>query len=383
MAKSQSSRRLLPLLILLLLTGGYTLWQRWQTQDTEEGTRVTNPTTGITDSGERTTSEPIISGALSQGTFQVFFSNTYQNDSEIGKNDPENIDRQLSQFLSTATKEIDGALFELESSLIAKALIEAKGRGIQVRIVAESDYLENPEMQEVIAAGIPVVEDERSSLMHNKFFVVDGKAVWTGSYNVTDNGAWRNNNNAVLINSPELAENYRTEFDEMFLRNEFGPRSTSNTPHTLVKLPEGDIYNYFSPEDGVAEKILRFVKLAKSRIRFLAFSFTDDDLGDLLVEKHRQGIDVAGVVESRGSGLAHSELAKLQAAGIDVRTDGNKYVMHHKVIVVDNTWTILGSFNFTANAANSNDENLLIVKNPKVARMFEEEYQRIAAAASN
>ncbi|MGE3801420.1 MAG: phospholipase D-like domain-containing protein [Candidatus Kapaibacterium sp.] len=383
MAKGQSSRRLLPLLILLLLTGGYTLWQKWQTQDTEEGARVTNPTTGTTDSGNRTTPELSTSGELNREAFQVFFSNTYQNDSEVGKNDPENIDRKLSQFLATATKEIDGAIFELESSLIAKALIEAKGRGIEVRIVAESDYLENPEMQEVIAAGIPVVGDERSSLMHNKFFVVDGKAVWTGSYNVTDNGAWKNNNNAILINSPELAENYRTEFDEMFLKNEFGPRSTSNTPHTLVKLADGDIYNYFSPEDGVAEKVLRFVKLAKSRIRFLAFSFTDDDLGNLLIEKHRQGIDVAGVLESRGSSMAHSELAKLKAAGIDVRTDGNKYVMHHKVIVVDDTWTIVGSFNFTANAANSNDENLLIVKSPKVARMFEGEYQRIAAAASN
>ena len=40
-------------------------------------------------------------------------------------------------------------------------------------------------------------------MMHNKFIVVDGRYVWTGSLNTTDNGAYKNNNNAIWIDSPE------------------------------------------------------------------------------------------------------------------------------------------------------------------------------------
>ena len=379
MAKRRRSQPFLFLLALIALAVGWYIQRQWSRDsrtDTGTGDGVTIEQTERAGSEDGTSSDLPLPESI-----QVFFSNAYGNDPSIGEEDETNIDRNLSRFIAGAERELDCAIFELESPRIAEALIAARHRGVLVRIVAESDYLDNEEMEAVAAAGIPVVGDERSGLMHNKFFVVDGKAVWTGSYNVTDNGAWRNNNNALLIRSPQLAENDRTEFDEMFLRKEFGPRSPSNTPHTLVKLSGADIYNYFSPEDEVSEKILRFVKAAKSRIRFLAFSMTDDALGDLIVWKYQQGIDVAGVLESRGSGLKHSELEKFRKAGINVRTDANKYAMHHKVIVVDGIWSIVGSFNFSANAAESNDENLLIIKSPAVARRFEEEYDRVSGIA--
>ena len=388
MRRGQSSRFPLLILFLVVIAAGYFLLRDRQSTNTEEGSTVTgSPYSNETEEQREDSSRNLFrrilkdTGTIFTADIEVFFSNTYSNTPAIAEADPYNIDRQLTLLLATAVDEIDCAVFELESSRIAEALIAAKERGVRVRIVAESDYIGNREMQQLIIAGIPVVGDERSAFMHNKFFVIDRSTVWTGSYNATDNGAWKNNNNGVVIRSREIAENYLTEFEEMFVDKAFGPRSPSNTPHTLVKLPEGDIYNYFAPEDDVAAKILRFVKLAKERIRFLAFSITDDDLGDLLVEKKREGIDIAGIIETRGSGLLHSELGKLRAAGIDVRTDGNRYSMHHKVIIVDTIWTIVGSFNFTANAARSNDENVLIIKNPEIARKFQEEYERIAISA--
>ena len=90
---------------------------------------------------------------------------------------------------------------------------------------------------------------------------------------------------------------------------------------------------------------------------------------------------MAGVLESRGSGTIYSELGRLTAAGIPVLTDGNKYVMHHKVMIIDGLWTITGSYNFSASAQTSNDENILIIKSAAVARMFEEEYERVRQMA--
>jgi phosphatidylserine/phosphatidylglycerophosphate/cardiolipin synthase-like enzyme len=58
--------------------------------------------------------------------------------------------------------------------------------------------------------------------MHNKFAVIDGTMVWTGSYNVTKNGQGKNNNNALLLKSGELADIYLQEFNEMFTLRVFG-----------------------------------------------------------------------------------------------------------------------------------------------------------------
>ena len=354
-------RSVIPIFITLLLVLGYILWERYGTY--QKNTQ-----------GEEVVTIPSTTGS---NNIQVYFSNAYGNDSYAGEYDAENIDRKVVMLLGLAQTSIDCALYELESDRIADALIGAKDRGVTVRIVAESDYLNNPEIQRVIRSGIGVVGDNRSAFMHNKFIVADRQVVWTGSMNATNNGAWRNNNNGLLIRSTELAGNYTAEFNEMYEQRQFGPRSPSNTPHTLVKLPEADVYNYFSPEDDPHSKILRFVKLAKHRIRFLAYTMTDDALGSLLIEKHRKGVDVAGVLEKRQSSLPYSELQRLQQAGVNVLTDGNKYIMHHKVIVIDGMWTIVGSFNFSDNARRNNDENILIIKNHKVAEAFEEEYERI------
>lgn len=324
---------------------------------------------------------PVAAPATLPKAIEVYFSNTYANDPELGKNDGLNIDRQLARFIGSARSTLDCAFFELESQRVADALIAAHLRGVKVRVVGDSDYEKNPEMKAVMSAGIPVVFDQRSALMHNKFLVADGVAVWTGSFNATDNCSFRNNNNAVMIRSSELARNYKTEFSEMFERGEFGPKSTSNTPYSLVKLGNVDIYNYFSPEDDIPPKIIRFLHAAKKSIRFMAFSFTDAGIADALIEREAAGVKVEGVVEKRGADGKGGVFPRLQKAGVPVLKDGNNYVMHHKVFIIDGLWTITGSYNFTGSGATSNDENLLVIKSEAVAKKFEAEYDRIKRMA--
>ena len=57
--------------------------------------------------------------------------------------------------------------------------------------------------------------------MHNKFTVIDRLEVWTGSMNYTINEAYFNDNNLIRIRSEQLAENYSTEFEEMFVDDQF------------------------------------------------------------------------------------------------------------------------------------------------------------------
>lgn len=129
------------------------------------------------------------------------------------------------------------------------------------------------------------------------------------------------------------------------------------------------------------EKVLAEVNQAQESIHFMVFSFTDDDLGTLIIQKAAAGVLVEGIFESTGASTEYSECNRLLQSGISVMLDGNPRVFHHKVIVIDGETVIFGSFNFTANADKQNDENILIIHDAGLAQQFEMEYQRMKLLA--
>lgn len=313
------------------------------------------------------------------------------------------LDETLAAAIRGARQSVDLAAFELNAQPIADALLDRHRNGVQVRIVTDDDhgldvslyeeYLaasaaeredillefeEDPAdtlLDELYDAGIPIVEDDRSALMHNKFIIIDGAEVWTGSMNLTSNGAYRNNNNLLRLQSVRIAENYQTEFTEMFERGEFGPRSTANTPNPSVVVNDVPMEVYFAPEDRVIDQIIAEVNAAQSTMKFMAFSFTENTLGEAVLARALQsGLFVQGVVETTGSKTQWSEMPKFHCAGLDVRQDGNRYIMHHKVIILDDSTVIVGSFNFSGSATDSNDENLVIIHDPAVTNLYLQEY---------
>jgi len=281
-----------------------------------------------------------------------------------------------------AQKTIDVAIYDFDLPVLSEALIAAAQRGVRVRVVTDTDAMEEVTIQSLIAAGILVVDDQRSAIMHDKFVVMDGVTVWTGSMNFTRNDAYRNNNNFVEITSTRLAQNYTTEFEEMFTQREFGPGADVPTPNAAFTINETVIENYFSPDDGVAAHILDVLSSARSSIFFMAFSFTRTDFADALVQKAQEGVTVQGVFETRqiaaGGDAAWNALT---AAGLDVRQDGNPYVLHSKVFIIDQQIVVMGSYNFSRNAEENNDENVLILHSPEIAAAYYAEWQKVWAQA--
>jgi phosphatidylserine/phosphatidylglycerophosphate/cardiolipin synthase-like enzyme len=218
--------------------------------------------------------------------------------------------------------------------------------------------------------------------MHHKFLIIDGKKVWTGSMNFQYNDVYNNNNNAILIESVDLAANYQDEFEEMFTNREFTRRDNSYEP-VEVKLDTDDgtvlIETYFSPENGVQieERLVELIGEARNSVRFMAFSFTLDDLGGAMISAFDDGVTVEGVFETTGSKTDDSEMTKMLCAGMSVKQDGNPDVLHHKVIIIDSEIVAFGSFNFSNSARDNNSENILIVHSPELAEQYETEFERI------
>jgi phosphatidylserine/phosphatidylglycerophosphate/cardiolipin synthase-like enzyme len=291
---------------------------------------------------------------------------------------------RISELLAQTARTLDVVAFELNNQAITMAILDAHRRGVAVRVVADNEHTiedEGTTMNLLVDAGIPIVYDKRTAFMHNKFMILDSTYVITGSTNWTVNDVYRNNNNLLVMRTRRAVDAYQNVFNKMFDEGQFGPRRVgpNASEFTVDGIP---VEIHFSPEDGVVNAIQEQLALAQHTIRFMAFSFTEDRLGLTLLDRATSGVRVEGIFETRGSETQYSELRLLYCAGLDVRQDGNPRTMHHKVFIVDDTHVITGSFNFSANAIESNDENLVIIHDPELARQYIAEYERVKSVSS-
>jgi phosphatidylserine/phosphatidylglycerophosphate/cardiolipin synthase-like enzyme len=318
-----------------------------------------------------------------KGFWQVYF--TVPTGSSDARTYAGGIDTALVNAINGVQRTLDIAAYEFNLPSLTQAVLNARQRGVQVRVVTDDeDGLGDEEttLNQFVSAGIPVVTDERSALMHDKFMILDSLVVWTGSWNFTINDTYRNNNNALAIRSQQAVQNYQAEFNEMFADGRFGPNSPSRTPNPVFSQDGIPIGVYFAPEDDVIQAIDDTLNNAQRSIRFMTFSFTVDEIGDIISTRANAGVSVQGIFETTGSETQFSEMRPLFCAGLQVRQDGNSFILHHKVFIVDDMTVITGSFNVSENATNSNDENLVIISDPDLAAQYTAEFNRRWAEAT-
>jgi len=312
--------------------------------------------------------------------YSVYFTDPGSPTAESYRGGP---DDALANAIREARLSVDIAIYHLNLWRIRDALITAHNAGAKVRVVVESDNMDEVEIQELRDAGIEVLGDRRESLMHHKFVIIDKSEVWTGSMNFTINGAYYNDNNLICIRSSPLAENFTTEFEEMFITDMFGDDIVVNTPYPDLSVEGTQIETLFSPDDSTAERIIDLIRQAQEQIVFMAYAFTSDDIADAILERANAGVIVSGVFEeSQYYANIGTEYDRLFDAGLEVRLDGNNRNMHHKVFIIDGNVVILGSYNFSSSAELRNDENSLIIFNSDIAELYLSEYERVFSKAS-
>jgi phosphatidylserine/phosphatidylglycerophosphate/cardiolipin synthase-like enzyme len=313
--------------------------------------------------------------------WEVYFTNP------LTINDPNNlsgsIPEKLIAFINHAQTTIHIASYEFDLTPVVQALVAAHQRGVDVRWITDDeaglDADTKPEHGQFVMlqqAGIQVLDDGRGALMHDKFWIFDGQLLWTGSDNITISGNFKQNNNVIVVHSPEVASIYERQWVDMWNGN-FDAKSPSTVDQQMTTVDSTPIQILFSPEDNAIAHILPYIQSAQTSIRFMAFTFTHDELGAAMLERARAGVSVSGVFETVGSDSQYSEMIPLFCAQVPVRQDGNSQFMHHKVIIIDNEIVVTGSLNFTANADQDNNENVIILRNKDIAALYLQEFNRI------
>ena len=284
------------------------------------------------------------------------------------------IDNEVVKFINSANVSVDIAIFNINRQKIVDALIAKKQAGVPVRMVTESDYYNKasykPFYDQMEAAGIPIVPDIGTALMHNKFIIVDGAKVLSGSYNYTDDQTTNDKNMIIEIVSSSVASYYSQEFDQMFVEQKFHGSKTHI--HGTAYVDGSLVEIYFSPKSGGLSAMVNAINTANSNVYFDIFTFTSDDVSAALINRFNAGVSVKGTFDKWQAGSQYSQYQPMLTAGIPVKRDTYSGFLHEKIMAIDAYTTsdpigIIGSFNWTASADSSNDENLLLIHNSFVA----------------
>jgi phosphatidylserine/phosphatidylglycerophosphate/cardiolipin synthase-like enzyme len=314
-------------------------------------------------------------------------------------------------------REIYAALYELEDEQLEAALEKIGERAHVVLAngsVKKKGADQNSEARERLREKIDLHDRMVSprALGHNKFLVIcdnDRKPrwVWTGSQNWTKTGLCTQANNSVLIDDPQLAAEYKSQWTLLKDAGDATPNElkASNSEPRDEKVSHTPVRLWFTPTVGQVdlEEAREIITGAKQAILFLMFNpGPKDTLLNEIIKTARAGragkrLYIHGAINQDPSTTAnpvelfqHSNSDKadfevvLPAAVDEITTfwqkelkqlPGTFAMVHSKVVLVDpfseHPVVLTGSHNLGPKASGINDENLLIIRDaPGVAAAY-------------
>jgi phosphatidylserine/phosphatidylglycerophosphate/cardiolipin synthase-like enzyme len=221
-----------------------------------------------------------------------------------------------------------------------------------------------------------------AKIMHDKFFIVDGRHVWTGSTNVSDSGTGGYNANLVtVVDSRVVGDWYTEEFEQMYVQGRYHGRKPRPSGHKRVKLPDAELEVYFSPQEApISSRLRPLIRSATDRIDIAVFFLTHKHIVADLIDAYRRGVRVRVILDATGAKNGYTKHELLRAAGIAVKVENWGGKMHMKSAVIDGKTVVTGSMNWTSSGDTKNDENTIIVHSAALAKQYEAFFETLWAA---
>ena len=126
---------------------------------------------------------------------------------------------------------------------------------------------------------------------------------------------------------------------------------------------------YFTPPANAAA-IVKAIDDSEREVLVQAYGFTHNGIAQALVRAHQRGVTVRVLLDQKSHTSNRYVIGVLTDAQIEMREDGKHAIAHNKVMVIDQTIVITGSFNFTNSAATRNAENFLMLKSADLAERY-------------
>lgn len=285
--------------------------------------------------------------------------------------------KDIVNSINLANKSIDIALYGWSGNKeIYNALLNAKARGVNVRVVYETNNYYQKIKEIINIANISQTDNDKQ-LMHNKFIIIDNKKLFTGSMNFTNTGLSGFNSNCVFqINSDNLAKAYTNEFEQM-LNGKFHQNKSEIISNT-VWIKESKITPYFSPTDKtITTQIIPLINNAKNYVYIPTFVLTHDKLAKALINAKQRNVDIKIIIDATNTYASRSKVNLLRSSNIPIKVENYAGKLHSKSIIIDDKYIITGSMNFSNSGENKNDENCLIIESERFAKYYKSFFEYI------
>jgi phosphatidylserine/phosphatidylglycerophosphate/cardiolipin synthase-like enzyme len=229
-----------------------------------------------------------------------------------GGQSADDVAKRVAAFLHPSERTLELALYDVRlpdptGSIVADELRAASSRGVATRLLYNvdsgrpSELHPPPRTRPEILAELPI--DARPvpgipDLMHHKYAVRDGEAVWMGSANWTIDSWTRQENVIAIVEHPEVAACFRENFEELWSRQEVD--RSGNVEPEPVGVGGVQVTAWFTPGHGEAlsQRIATAIGKAQDRVRIASPVITSGPvLGTLAELADKGGRDIAGVVD--------------------------------------------------------------------------------------
>ena len=144
---------------------------------------------------------------------------------------------------------------------------------------------------------------------------------------------------------------------------------------SLFSLAKTEVY--FSLYDNPQKEIIKNINQAEAFINIAMYIFTDREIAIPLAKARERGVKVRLYLDKDQVDYKYSQSRFLVQKGIKTRISTNNYIMHNKFAIIDNRILLTGSYNWTFSANNRNDENLLIIDDPEIIEIFQNQFEKL------
>ena len=126
-------------------------------------------------------------------------------------------DLKLIQMIRSAKKSIDMAVYAINrDSLVHHLILASKKMPVRIVVDRRQSKGERSLVPLMIKAGVKLKYGRQRGVMHNKFTIVDGKMLETGSFNYTNHASESNHENQVYLSNPTIVEKFKLEFENLW-----------------------------------------------------------------------------------------------------------------------------------------------------------------------
>lgn len=142
-----------------------------------------------------------------------------------------------------------------------------------------------------------------------------------------------------------------------------------------------EIHVCFTPGQNCTAEITEVIDAAKKSIFVQAYSFTSTPIAAHLIAAKNRGVVVNVILDKSQKSQRYSASHLLVDQHIPCWIDYKPAIAHNKIMIIDEQKIITGSFNFTKAAQSRNAENLLIIRDSSLAKLYMQNWQRRKAVS--